>query len=397
MSILNVDGSLFKTCLISGANNLINHKKEVDDLNVFPVPDGDTGTNMSMTIGSASADLFSKDSNDLSEMAGFAASASLRGARGNSGVILSQLLRGFYRGLDGAENADVNMLANALVNAKTVAYKAVMKPTEGTILTVARESAEYAAEIAAEETDVIEFLEKVLVRAKESLDNTPNILPVLKQAGVVDAGGMGVVVILEGVLSALKGEPVEISEEANVPQQKTTVKRTEIDTANIKFMYCTEFIINVKFELQPEPETAKVETTESTTDSDIDFTKKKLLLVDDIEVNREIAVMILMQAGFTVDTASNGQEALEKVAASNPGDYDAVLMDIQMPVMNGYESSQAIRKLSNHQLANIPIIAMTANAFSEDIQAAKDAGMNDHISKPIDVNKMMETLKKILS
>ena len=157
----------------------------------------------------------------------------------------------------------------------------------------------------------------------------------------------------------------------------------------------TEFVINVTFELQPEP--VEVETAESTTDDNIDFTKKKLLLVDDIEVNREIAVMILMQAGFTVDTAANGQEALEKVAASKPGDYDAILMDIQMPVMNGYESAQAIRNLSNPKLANIPIIAMTANAFSEDIQAAKDAGMNDHISKPIDVSKMMETLKKVLS
>lgn len=246
MSILNVDASLFKKCLISGANNLINHKKEVDDLNVFPVPDGDTGTNMSMTIGAASADLFSKDTADLSEMAGYAASASLRGARGNSGVILSQLLRGFYRGLEGAETADINTLAKAFVNANTVAYKAVMKPTEGTILTVARESSAYAAEIASEETDIIEFLEKVLARAKESLDNTPNILPVLKQAGVVDAGGMGIVVILEGALSALKGNPVELSKEANAPQQKTTVKRAEIDTANIKFMYCTEFIINKK-------------------------------------------------------------------------------------------------------------------------------------------------------
>lgn len=159
----------------------------------------------------------------------------------------------------------------------------------------------------------------------------------------------------------------------------------------------TEFIINVTFELQPKLEIEEVESSESTINDDVDFSKKKLLLVDDIEVNREIAVMILMQVGFNVDTAANGQEALDKIAASKPGDYDAVLMDIQMPIMNGYESAQAIRKLSNPKLANIPIVAMTANAFNEDIQAAKEAGMNDHISKPIDVNKMIETLKKILA
>lgn len=246
MSIISIDGYQLKTCIISGANNLINHKHEVDDLNVFPVPDGDTGTNMSLTIGAASSELASKDDVSISAIADYVSSASLRGARGNSGVILSQLFRGFYKGLEGADTADVPVLAKALVNAKTVAYKAVMKPTEGTILTVARESAEYAAEIADSVTDVIEFTEKVIARAKESLDNTPNILPVLKQAGVVDAGGMGVVVILEGVLAALKGEPVELKNQSDAPAKKATVRKTEIDTADIKFMYCTEFLINKK-------------------------------------------------------------------------------------------------------------------------------------------------------
>ena len=159
----------------------------------------------------------------------------------------------------------------------------------------------------------------------------------------------------------------------------------------------TEFIINVKFKLQPKSEVEETENDDSNAEDDIiNFTDKKLLLVDDIEVNREIAVMILMQVGFNVDTAVNGKEAVDKVAASNPGDYDAVLMDIQMPVMDGYEAAQAIRKLDDPQLANIPIIAMTANAFSEDIQAAKDAGMNDHIAKPINIDNMIETLKKVL-
>ena len=161
----------------------------------------------------------------------------------------------------------------------------------------------------------------------------------------------------------------------------------------------TEFIINLNFELQSESEIEKEETDNPLADSksEIDFSKKKLLLVDDIEVNREIAAMMLTQFGFNVETAVNGQEAVDKISASNVGDYDVVLMDIQMPVMDGYQAARTIRKLDNPQLANIPIIAMTANAFSEDIQAAKDAGMNDHIAKPIDVNKMIETITKVLS
>ena len=160
----------------------------------------------------------------------------------------------------------------------------------------------------------------------------------------------------------------------------------------------TEFVINVKFELQPKSEIEKAETDKQSANNgdEIDFTQKRLLLVDDIEVNREIAVMMLTQFGFNVDTAVNGQEAVDKVENSNVGDYDVILMDIQMPIMDGYEAARTIRALSNPQLANIPIIAMTANAFSEDIQAAKEAGMNDHIAKPIDVNKMIETITKML-
>ena len=156
----------------------------------------------------------------------------------------------------------------------------------------------------------------------------------------------------------------------------------------------TEFIVNVKFKLSDE--IIDEEATATGSDGEIDFSQKKLLLVEDIDVNREIAIMLLEGAGFTVDYAVNGKEAVEKVAASKPGDYDAVLMDIQMPVMNGYEASRAIRKLENTELANIPIIAMTANAFSDDVKAAREAGMNSHIAKPLDVPKMMETLAEIL-
>ena len=157
----------------------------------------------------------------------------------------------------------------------------------------------------------------------------------------------------------------------------------------------TEFIVNVKFKLSDE--IIDDEPTETETDGEIDFSQKKLLLVEDIDVNREIAIMLLEGAGFTVDYAVNGKDAVEKVAASKPGDFDAVLMDIQMPVMNGYEAAQAIRKLENKKLAEIPIIAMTANAFSEDVERAKAAGMNDHVAKPLDVPKMMETLQRVLA
>ena len=158
----------------------------------------------------------------------------------------------------------------------------------------------------------------------------------------------------------------------------------------------TEFVLNIELQLVDASEVEKENPTIDEMD-DLDFSNKKLLLVEDIEVNREIAIMILEEVGFTVEYATNGKEAVEKVENSKVGDYDAVLMDIQMPIMNGYEAAQAIRKLENKALANIPIIAMTANAFSEDVERAKAAGMNDHVAKPLDVPKMMETLQRILS
>ena len=158
----------------------------------------------------------------------------------------------------------------------------------------------------------------------------------------------------------------------------------------------TEFIVRVEFPVLDEPEELPAE---STTESkrEIDFTKVKLLLVEDNEVNREIASLILTEFGFGLDTAENGKIAVEKISASKPGDFDAVLMDVQMPVMNGYEATKKIRELPDKKLAQIPIIAMTANAFTEDIQAAKDAGMNSHIAKPLDIQKMIETLTEVLT
>lgn len=238
-----IDGILFKNMIISGSNNLENNKKMVDDLNVFPVPDGDTGTNMSMTVSAAARELMAADVPSVSEVGKIISGASLRGARGNSGVIMSQLFRGLYTGINGLDEINATQLAYALKSASDTAYKAVMKPTEGTILTVAREAAEAAVELCKETEDVVELLEGVIDAAKTSLNKTPELLPVLKQAGVVDAGGMGFVVIWEGALAALKGEMVMRTQKDDVTPA-STVKRDEIDTANIKFMYCTEFIIN---------------------------------------------------------------------------------------------------------------------------------------------------------
>ena len=157
----------------------------------------------------------------------------------------------------------------------------------------------------------------------------------------------------------------------------------------------TEFIVKVDFPLAEESHDETKQNSHKVK-HDLDFNKIKLLLVEDNMVNREIALLILTEYGFKVDTAENGEMAVEKVTKSQPGDYQAILMDIQMPVMNGYEATKAIRALNNRELANIPIIAMTANAFTEDIQAAKEAGMNNHIAKPIEIPKMIETLSEVL-
>ena len=240
-----IDGSMLKKAFLSGAHNLENNKKMVDDLNVFPVPDGDTGTNMSMTVMAAARQIDAMDTNSISKIAEVIASASLRGARGNSGVISSQLFRGFYKGLNKLDEVNTVQLAEAFKNAKETAYKAVMKPTEGTILTVARETADYAVSIAHKTDDVVEFAKRVAEHARKVLNKTPDMLPVLKQAGVVDAGGMGLCTILDGCVSALMGEEIELKDSEGVSVAPSVSARVEID-ADIEFMYCTEFIIAKK-------------------------------------------------------------------------------------------------------------------------------------------------------
>lgn len=236
----------FKEALISASNFLEINKEHVNDLNVFPVPDGDTGTNMSKTIKSAVKQVLASDATELGSLAGEMSRGALMGARGNSGVILSQLFRGFAEGLKGQDKLTVPVLAQAMKSASEMTYLAVMKPTEGTILTVGRESADFAVKHAKKYSDLILFSEAVLERAKESLANTPNLLPVLKEAGVVDAGGQGLVTIMEGALKALKGEAVLGEAEEASEHGKEKIERKEISTDDIKFGYCTEFIVNTK-------------------------------------------------------------------------------------------------------------------------------------------------------
>ena len=247
-----INGADFRRMLISAAAAIEINKQALNELNVFPVPDGDTGTNMSMTINAAAADLRKAEDPDLGQAAKIAASAMLRGARGNSGVILSLLLRGISKKLKGMTSSDGVLWAEALQEGVDAAYKAVMKPAEGTILTVARLAAAKAAE-AAQENNHIEFVqEAAIAEAKTALANTVNQNPVLKKAGVVDAGGKGWVVALEAMLSSLQGEDVVVPESGEAAAVKDAADFSDFDTGDITFAYCTEFIIDRENDKDPE-------------------------------------------------------------------------------------------------------------------------------------------------
>lgn len=237
-----LSGKILSDAIISGANNIINNKESVDELNVFPVPDGDTGTNMSMTIRNAVAELnMLSDSVTVETVAQTAASAMLRGARGNSGVILSLLFRGLSKGLAGKHEATVEDYCNALKLGAEAAYKSVMKPTEGTILTVARVAAEKAND--AQCKDFPELFDVLTTAAKETLDQTPEMLPVLKKAGVVDAGGMGYYTILKGMASVICGGVMIGAKEETATEKAVVTNAAGTFETDIEFTYCTEFIV----------------------------------------------------------------------------------------------------------------------------------------------------------
>jgi len=278
MFVKDISADFVKEVFISGANNISNKKEYINELNVFPVPDGDTGTNMTLTIMSAVAEVKSLDKPTINSLAKAISGGSLRGARGNSGVILSQLLRGFCRDVKDKEEITLEVIASAFAHATETAYKAVMKPKEGTILTVARAMAEKASDLLSTEDDLVEYLEKIVEAGDEALAGTPELLPVLKEAGVVDSGGQGLMEIMRGFLMALKGEAAVLEGDAvpsgpargaglleEIPTAKGS-SRDDISTADIKFGYCTEFIVLLEKELS---------------DKEIDKIKEFLLSIGD--------------------------------------------------------------------------------------------------------------------
>lgn len=236
-----INGTLFKQMLESGANNLMNQYAHIDALNVFPVPDGDTGTNMSLTFSAGSNDALKVNSEKVCDIAKALSKGLLMGARGNSGVITSQIFRGIFQSVEDLEEVNALQLANAFVNGSRVAYKAVMRPVEGTILTVIREASDYTLLYAVDKDNLTctDVMQKLVFEAKESLQRTPDLLPVLKEVGVVDSGGYGLVTILEGFLSALQGTMIEKDENA----VQTNVVGADMESD--EFGYCTEFIIRI--------------------------------------------------------------------------------------------------------------------------------------------------------
>lgn len=266
MEITSINSKLLARMFLAGAKNLDSKKDWINELNVFPVPDGDTGTNMTMTIMSAAKEVSSLTEPTMAELAKAISSGSLRGARGNSGVILSQLFRGFCKVIKEYDEIDVTILCEACQKAVETAYKAVMKPKEGTILTVAKGAAEKALELSDETEDVVTFVEEVIKQAEYVLDQTPEMLPVLKQAGVVDSGGQGLVQVLKGAYDALIGKEIDYTIE-DAPTGAAPAKISAETEAEIKFGYCTEFIIVLNAPMSDNEEHAYKAFLESIGDS----------------------------------------------------------------------------------------------------------------------------------
>ncbi len=322
MASKRIDGILLKEMFVSGAALLTNNRDSVDALNVFPVPDGDTGTNMSQTINSAIKEINAKPITSVADVSGAAARGALKGARGNSGVILSQILRGFARAMDGHEEIDGPLLAAALRSGANTAYKAVMKPKEGTILTVIRVIAEEAEEARDKQGDVVELFKLVLSVGDAILKRTPEMLPVLKQAGVVDSGGMGLMVVLRGMYAALTGEAVDAVSEVKadgVPMPGEFVDDHDA-IGEIKFGYCTEFIIT-----HPHPDMR---------DSDVVRLRKRLERMGD-------CVLVISDMNVVKVHVHTNEPGKALQYALELGELDAIKIDNMMEERREREAKQA--------------------------------------------------------
>lgn len=275
MEIHELNAFVIRKCFLAAANELASKKEWINELNVFPVPDGDTGTNMTMTMMSAAKEVAALETDDMKVLCKAIASGSLRGARGNSGVILSQLFRGFTRELAAAEKSTIEIpqLAAAFVRATETAYKAVMKPKEGTILTVARAMSDKAEELQNGATDIIAFAKDIIAAGDVALEQTPELLPVLKQAGVVDSGGQGLMTVMHGAFQALSGEIGEVflenfdAAQAGESRAAHPIDTSHLDTSEIRFGYCTEFIVNLERPLSDDEEQTFKSFLESIGDS----------------------------------------------------------------------------------------------------------------------------------
>lgn len=343
MEITSINSKLLARMFLAGAKNLDSKKDWINELNVFPVPDGDTGTNMTMTIMSAGKEVSSLTNPTMAELAKAISSGSLRGARGNSGVILSQLFRGFCKVIKEYDEIDVTILCEACQKAVETAYKAVMKPKEGTILTVAKGAAEKALELSDETEDVVTFVEEVIKQAEYVLDQTPEMLPVLKQAGVVDSGGQGLVQVLKGAYDALIGKEIDYTIEG-APTGAAPAKISAETEAEIKFGYCTEFIIVLNAPMSDNEEHAYKAFLESIGDSIV-------VVADDEIVKTHVHTNdpgLALQKALTFGSLSKikidnmreeHQEKLikdsQKLAAQQKAEEEA------------YEAAQADEKISN--------------------------------------------------
>jgi DAK2 domain fusion protein yloV len=343
VEITSINSKLLARMFLAGAKNLDSKKDWINELNVFPVPDGDTGTNMTMTIMSAAKEVSSLTNPTMAELAKAISSGSLRGARGNSGVILSQLFRGFCKVIKEYDEIDVTILCEACQKAVETAYKAVMKPKEGTILTVAKGAAEKALELSDETEDVVTFVEEVIKQAEYVLDQTPEMLPVLKQAGVVDSGGQGLVQVLKGAYDALIGKEIDYTIEG-APTGAAPAKISAETEAEIKFGYCTEFIIVLNAPMSDNEEHAYKAFLESIGDSIV-------VVADDEIVKTHVHTNdpgLALQKALTFGSLSKikidnmreeHQEKLikdsQKLAAQQKAEEEA------------YEAAQADEKISN--------------------------------------------------
>lgn len=355
MEITSINSKLLARMFLAGAKNLDSKKDWINELNVFPVPDGDTGTNMTMTIMSAAKEVSSLTNPTMAELAKAISSGSLRGARGNSGVILSQLFRGFCKVIKEYDEIDVTILCEACQKAVETAYKAVMKPKEGTILTVAKGAAEKALELSDETEDVVTFVEEVIKQAEYVLDQTPEMLPVLKQAGVVDSGGQGLVQVLKGAYDALIGKEIDYTIEG-APTGAAPAKISAETEAEIKFGYCTEFIIVLNAPMSDNEEHTYKAFLESIGDSIV-------VVADDEIVKTHVHTNdpgLALQKALTFGSLSKikidnmreeHQEKLikdsQKLAAQQKAEEEA------------YEAAQADEKISNMPVKEMGFVSVS--------------------------------------